>query len=181
MGRLIANLLWLQDYLLLAQSTFKDLGQKSSDDISFLLPKFPSTATDLHFDESTTWYRLADGMFMHFNTPPRVLGVQCRTLFEKPKRDPLRMSSSTVLSCHADSYPTCRKAHRGDLADPYANARRPWNVLCFQSCQVVSQSTPRSVALRNNRARPTTFMTCRKGVAAGVAPNQPRSTAMHLS
>ncbi|KAJ9092087.1 hypothetical protein QFC20_007469 [Naganishia adeliensis] len=78
-----------QDYLMLAQSTFVDLGQQPSNDISFLLPKVPSTLTELHFDESTTWYRLADEMFLHFGEPPRVLGVQCRTLFEKPKRNPL--------------------------------------------------------------------------------------------
>lgn len=41
---------------MLAQSTFVDLGQQPSNDISFLLPKVPSTLTELHFDESTTWY-----------------------------------------------------------------------------------------------------------------------------
>ncbi|KAI5451350.1 hypothetical protein NCC49_001944 [Naganishia albida] len=86
-----------QDYLKLAQSTFKEIGQKSSDDISFLLPKFPATTTDLHFDESTTWYRLADEMFLHFNEPPPVLGVQCRTLFEKPKRDPWEKMMEEIL------------------------------------------------------------------------------------
>lgn len=74
---------------MLAQSIFVDLGQQTSNDITFLIPKVPSTLTELHFDESTTWYRLADEMFLHFAEPPRVLGVQCRTLFEKPKSDPL--------------------------------------------------------------------------------------------
>jgi hypothetical protein len=89
---------------MLAQSIFVDLGQQTSNDITFLLPKIPSTSTELHFDEATTWYRLADEMFLHFAEQPRVLGVQCRTLFEKPKRDPLgtfpltRMTTVLLIS-----------------------------------------------------------------------------------
>lgn len=70
---------------MLAQAVFPDLGQQSRDNISFLLPKIPSTSTELHFDESTTWYRLADEMFLHLEGTT-VLGVQCSALFRKPQK-----------------------------------------------------------------------------------------------
>ncbi|KAJ9093323.1 hypothetical protein QFC20_007146 [Naganishia adeliensis] len=79
----------VQEYLTLAQSAFTDLGQQSRDGISFYLPKVPSTSTELHFDESTTWYRLVDEMFGHLDEPPRILGVECRALFRKPEKRPI--------------------------------------------------------------------------------------------
>jgi hypothetical protein len=71
--------------LTLAQDTFPELKGQSRDQISFLLPRVPETSTRLEFDDSTTWYRLGDLPFAYFDPPP-ILGIQCRSLFEKPKK-----------------------------------------------------------------------------------------------
>lgn len=69
----------------MVRNTFRELSLQPVEEISLLLPRIPASSTQLHFDESTTWYRLGQAILESFDRPPRVLGVQCRTLFIQPQ------------------------------------------------------------------------------------------------
>lgn len=89
----------VQDYLTLVRNTFRELSLQPVEEISFLLPRFPASSTELHFDKSTTWYRLGPAILESFNRPPRVLGVQCRTLFLQAQTQGAGAATPTFFVC----------------------------------------------------------------------------------